>query len=246
MNADESISQLGNVNELRQAIESIKSALSLISTQKNLFQENALVAKNQIQDDVSFHLELLRNREVWLLEQVDVHSQLKEETFESHFNELCVLLAKLEVYEQLLEAQELQDSQVIARQAQEIISNLSKEVSHFEEASGIGFSADNFSLSDAVKNYGNIVEREPGESALKIARVYKKKSASTDRSQESMAFIQEHFEQVARSPRKDWLVGGVEVKESRKDFGIVWKYFEELKSSDSEEWLYKKSQVGIE
>ena len=241
MNVANSTSQLSN--ELQQAIESVKSALSFTTSQRKSFQEKAVVAKNQIQDDISFHLELLRNREVWLLEQVDVHAQIKEETFDGHLNELCVLLAKLEVYKQLLEAQELQDSQVIMNHAKEIISQLSIVVQHFEEASGICFSADNFGLTDAVKSYGNIIG-ESCELVQKTPKVYGKKSASKDTSQE-LVFFQEHFKQVASSPHKDWLIGGLEVQKSGKNFGIVWKYFEELKASDCKEWLYNKPQVSI-
>ena len=233
-------SELGN--ELQEAIESVKSALSLAATQKKMFHEQAVVAKNQIQDDISFHLELLRNREVWLLEQVDVHAQMKEETFKNRLNELCVLLAKLEVYKDLLETQELQGNKVIAGQAKEIMSQLSNLPHQFDDESGVCFSADNFALTDAVKKYGNIVG-ETGESILKTANVCQKKSASIDGSNK-VVFIQEHFKQVANSPVNDWLINGLEVKESRKDFEMVWKYFEELRGSDYEEWLYSKPQVG--
>ena len=239
MSVNDRTSQLGN--ELQEAIESVKSALSLAATQKNMFCEQAVVAKNQIQDDVSFHLELLRNREVWLLEQVDVHAQIKEESFENRLNELCVLLAKLEVYEELLETQELQGNEVIANQAKEIMSQLGNVPHHFEDESSVCFSADNFALTDAVKKYGNIVG-ESGEPILKISNVCRKKRASIDRSND-VIFIQEHFKQVANSPVNDWLINGLEVKESGEDFEMVWKYFEELKISDCKEWLYNKRQT---
>ena len=238
MSVNDRTSQLGN--ELQDAIESVKSALSLAATQKNMFHEQAVVAKHQIQDDISFHLELLRNREVWLLEQVDVHAQIKDETFENHLNELCVLLAKLEVYEELLETQELQGNEVIAGQAKEIMSQLSNLPRHFEDESGVCFSADNFALTDAVKKYGSIVG-ESGESNLKTVNVSKKKSASIDGSNK-IVFIQEHFKQVANSPVNDWLLDGLEVKESRIDSEIVWKNFQELRRSDCKEWLYSEPQ----
>ena len=239
MNFDETTSQPGG--ELVEAIESVKSALSLTATQKNMFHEKAVVAKNQIQDDISFHLELLRNREVWLLDQVDVHAQMKEEAFESRLNELCALLAKLEVCKELLEAQELQGSQAIVDKAKEIMSGLSNMAHQFEDVAEICFSADNYALSDAVKNYGNILGESCETFQKKSPDVFRKSASSKE-----SAFIREQFKRVANSPLSEWLINGLEVKEPRKDFGIVWKYFEELSESDSEEWLYNKPQVGIE
>ena len=237
MNAETSM--LNVSNELQKAIELVASALKRTTNEKNLYQVNATVAKNQIQDDISSHLELLRNREVWLLEQVDVHSQLKEETLENHLNELGILLTKLKVFEELLETQELQQSQVISKQAKEVITRVNNKLLHLDEVSSIYFSADNFALSDAVKGYGAIVE---GEDAQKSPWANKKRLASKDQSQEAV-FIQKYFKRVASSPRKDWLIPASE-NNMRTDVGSFCKYLEELQKSDQKEWLYQECQVS--
>lgn len=239
MNIDENMPQLNM--DLQQAVDSIRSALGHTISQKKIFQNNANVAKNQIQDDISFHLELLRNREVWLLEQVDIHAQIKEEAFESHLNKLSVLLAKLEVHQQLLVAADLLENQEIIGQAEELIFRLKNEASHFDETTGICFSAGNYALSDAVKKFGKIMEEEPCEETEKMPKVHKMRRDTA----REMLFFQEHFKRVATSPQKDWLMAGAEYQEARKDFGSVWKYFEELKRSDNKEWLFEKCQVCL-
>ena len=243
MNADSKTSQLHN--ELFHSIEKVNEALKLANCHKKRLLDSAVVAKNQSQDDISFHLELLRNREVWLLDQVDLHVQMKEEAFESHLNRLCALLAKLEVYEQLLKEPEQENNQVLHNQAEEIISKIDSEMLHFEEPAEICFSADNFAMGNAVKSYGCIKVGEPCKSPRRLPRVTKREKAPSSRDccQDTL-FIQEHFKHVARSPQKDWLLGGNEAIEKKRDFGIVWKHYEELKKSDNNEWLSGNSQVS--
>lgn len=68
-----------------------------------------LQVKSQIHSCISRHLECLRSREVWLLEQVDLIQQLKEETLQQQAQQLywvradCTLgsfsvLAQLQIF----------------------------------------------------------------------------------------------------------------------------------------------------
>ena len=244
MDADSRTSQLHN--ELQHSIEKVSDALKLANDQKRKLLDSAVVAKNQSQDDISFHYELLRNREVWLLDQVDLHVQMKEETLESHFNKLCALLAKLELCQQLLRQPDQENNEILHSQAEEMILRIDSEVLHIEDPSKVCFSADNFALGNAVKSYGNIKVGEPCSSPGQLPGIIKRKRAlfSRDCCQDT-AFIQEHFKRVARSPQKDWLLDESYAVEERRDFGIVWKYYEELQKSDSKEWLSTQPQVSL-
>ena len=244
MDADSRTSQLHN--ELQHSIEKVNDALKFANDQKRKLLDSAVVAKNQSQDDISFHYELLRNREVWLLDQVNLHVQMKEETLESHFNKLCALLAKLEFCQQLLRQPDQENNEVLHSQAEEMILRIDSEVLHIEDPSKVCFSADNFALGNAVKSYGNIKVGEPCSSPRKSSTIIKRERAlfSRDCCQDTV-FIQEHFKRVARSPQKDWLLDESDAVVERRDFGIVWKYYEELQKSDSKEWLSTQPQVSL-
>lgn len=57
-----------------------------------------LQVKAQVHSCISRHMECLRSREVWLLEQVDLIQQLKEETLQQQTHQLywvrCVCLTQ--------------------------------------------------------------------------------------------------------------------------------------------------------
>lgn len=239
MNADECL--LKHSDKLMQAIYLAKAAISRAVAVKKEFQENALVAKNQVHDDISFHLELLRNREVWLHEQVDINAQIKEETYENHLNELFALLAKLEVCKKLVESKALQDGKIISDQAEEIISQVELLLPRLGEESGIYFSADNFALSNALRKYGSIDERKSCKTAWKPLQKFANKKYFCKDGYQEPAFLQEHFKQVAGSSQNDWLLPGGVAQETKQDYGVFGEFCDQLKRSDNEEWLCNKS-----
>ena len=267
----EEISPAQLTTDLHQAIGFIKDFLILVNAQQMSLKEKARAVKNQIQDDVSLHLDLLRNREVWLLEQVDVFAQLKEESIESNREELCALLPKLEVYLEVLQTTKFGRYPEIALGVRKALLNIQYQNLSAEESSDICFFVDNFALSDAIKNFGKISEKTPdnilprphsGQTSVVDDTALLRKgilscqsnghlSSHALSSNEDLQFIQERFNAVLNSPVSEWLIpssGSVNKNKlvKRNQRGIVHgteEFYSNLKQSDAKEWLYRESQV---
>lgn len=90
-------SDLTRVNaDIIRTISSLKSAVSLIETNKRLIYRNALEKKSELHTLISHQIETLRTREIWLLDQIDIIKSSKEEILCIQLEELHQLLGQLD------------------------------------------------------------------------------------------------------------------------------------------------------
>lgn len=232
-------------NDLLKAVHVINIALAEAQAQQSLLKVKASKIKNHIQDDVSYHLELLRNREVWLMEQADVLLHLKEEAMESHQKELCTLLAKFNLLLELIKNPEMEQNAQFATEVNKVLSSIENGSLNVDESLAICFFVDNFSLSDAIKEFGSITEEKPNNTnhSGRTSRKYQLKH------QDDVSF-QEYFKAVWNSPASEWLVASsASVNENKLRGQIksdgVGIFYAGLQQSDTKDWLHKGDQVRL-
>ena len=232
-------------DDLLKAVHVINAALAQAQAQQSLLKVKASKIKNHIQDDVSYHLELIRNREVWLMEQADVLLHLKEEAMESHQKELCTLLAKLDLLLQLIKNPEMEQNTQFAAEVDKVLSSIQNASLNVDESLDICFFVDNFSLSDAIKEFGSITEANPGSTNHSV-RTSRKKYQLKNESQ--IVSFQEYFKAVWNSPASEWLVASsAAVNENKLRGGSdgVGRFYAGIQQSDTKDWLHKEDQVMI-
>lgn len=128
-------------SRLSDKVAAIELALKQIANAKRQLCRNTAEAKSRIQCNISRQLETLRNREVWLLHQLDLMSSAKEEVLQQQSVRLYQSLGGLQSASQTggnsqtrLELGDLQP----------------------EESPFISFQADTAGLREAIMSYGNI------------------------------------------------------------------------------------------
>ncbi|KAH3860769.1 uncharacterized protein LOC127865773 [Dreissena polymorpha] len=130
-------------------IEALEQALRQIADAKKQLCRNTAEAKSRIQCDISRQLEALRNREVWLLNQLDVVSSAKEEVLQQQSARLHKTLGVLQSSAHLPEG--AGDSSLARNMAKLDMRDLNPE-----ETPYLSFKSDPASLREAILNYGKI------------------------------------------------------------------------------------------
>lgn len=72
------------LEEVHSNIDVLQKAIAKVSEVKASLKTKASDVKSQIRDSVSRHLEAMRNRETWLLGQVEVYSMSKKMCYGSN------------------------------------------------------------------------------------------------------------------------------------------------------------------
>uniref|UniRef100_H3A8R1 Nuclear receptor coactivator 4 n=1 Tax=Latimeria chalumnae TaxID=7897 RepID=H3A8R1_LATCH len=136
-----------------QAKRDLEAALAGIAKAEQQVQENAREVKAQIHSCISRHLECVRSREVWLLEQIDTIQQLKEETLQQQQQQFTSLLGQFSC---LLHQLEHLHSDSLASQINACLERLSDLTLKPEESSVLNFEADVGFLRQAITSFGSI------------------------------------------------------------------------------------------
>ncbi|XP_048195245.1 nuclear receptor coactivator 4 [Perognathus longimembris pacificus] len=116
-------------------------------------KENLREVKAQIHSCISRHLECLRSREVWLCEQVDLISQLKEETLQQQAQQLHWLLGQFNCLIHQLECTQNKD---LANQVSVCLERLGSLILKPEDSSVLLFEADTTSLRQTITTFGSL------------------------------------------------------------------------------------------
>lgn len=122
----------------------LQKALQQISDSKRQLCRNTAEAKSRIQCNISRQLEALRNREVWLLNQLDLVSSAKEEVLQQQSARLNQSLGIL------------QNSVQFPNATGDNISRLDLGDLQPQETPYVSFKSDPTSLRDVIMNYGRI------------------------------------------------------------------------------------------
>ncbi|KAM4635867.1 nuclear receptor coactivator 4 isoform 2-T2 [Discoglossus pictus] len=136
-----------------QARKELETAISAILRAEQQVKDNGREVKAQIHSCISRHLECLRSREVWLLEQADLIQQLKEESLQQQAQQLYWLLGQFNCLIHQLETPHNND---LANQISVCLEKLGSLALKPEEPSTLNFEVDAHSLRHAITTFGSI------------------------------------------------------------------------------------------
>ncbi|XP_035256429.1 nuclear receptor coactivator 4 isoform X2 [Anguilla anguilla] len=158
--------------------------------------------KSQLHSCISRHLEFLRSREVWLLEQLDIVQQLKEEALHQQLQQLHLLRGQFDI---LIHQLENSNSHDLANQLTGCLEKLSCLNLKPEETPEMSFQADLRSLRQAITSFGTIATQ------MEVAPSSPLKSTGLERSwlQQScpIAAKKQRVEPERMTALADWLLG---------------------------------------
>ncbi|XP_061490990.1 nuclear receptor coactivator 4 isoform X1 [Rhineura floridana] len=136
-----------------QAKKDLETAIAGVVKVEQQVKDNWREVKAQIHSCISRHLECLRSREVWLLEQVDLIQQLKEEALQQQAQQLFWLLGQFSC---LIHQLEKPHSNDLANQISVCLERLGNLTVQPEETSVLNFEADMPFLRQAITSFGSI------------------------------------------------------------------------------------------
>ncbi|KAK1166555.1 nuclear receptor coactivator 4-like [Acipenser oxyrinchus oxyrinchus] len=140
-----------------QARSQLETAIAAVTRAELQLRDNAREVKSELHSCISRHLEFLRSREVWLLEQIEIIQHLKEESLQQQLQQLHWLLGQFNVVVQQLESC---NSNSLANQITSCLEKLSSLSLNPEETPEMSFQADARSLRQAITSFGTIATEE--------------------------------------------------------------------------------------
>uniref|UniRef100_H9GLR4 Nuclear receptor coactivator 4 N-terminal domain-containing protein n=1 Tax=Anolis carolinensis TaxID=28377 RepID=H9GLR4_ANOCA len=169
------------------AKKDLETAIAGIVKAEQQVKDNWREVKAQIHSCISRHLECLRSREVWLLEQVDLIQQLKEEALQQQAQQLFWLLGQFNC---LIHQLEQPHSNDLANQISVCLERLGNLALNPEETSILNFEADVPFLRQAITTFGTITTMVSTRTFLKC-----------------MWYFQKPLSGSLGCPLSDWLLG---------------------------------------
>ncbi|XP_051946497.1 nuclear receptor coactivator 4-like isoform X1 [Xyrauchen texanus] len=136
-----------------QARAQLEEAITEVIKAEVQLKSNSREVKSQLHSCISRHLEILRSREVCLLEQIDLVEQLKGETLQQQLQQLHLLSGQ---FDMLIHQLEYSSSANPATQLTYCLEKLSSLNLTPEETPEMSFKADARSLRQAITSFGTI------------------------------------------------------------------------------------------
>ncbi|KAM9618696.1 nuclear receptor coactivator 4 isoform 1-T6 [Trichechus inunguis] len=194
-------------------------------------KDNLREVKAQIHSCISRHLECLRSREVWLYEQVDLISQLKEETLQQQAQQLYWLLGQFNCLIHQLECSQNKD---LANQVSVCLERLGSLTLKPEESTVLLFEADTAALRQTMTTFGSLKTMQIPEHLVAHTN-----SSSTGPFLEKRGYIPVPEQQKSSSgttavPLSEWLLG------SKPAQGHQAPY---IPSTNPQDWLTQKQAL---
>lgn len=150
------------LGEVHSYIEMLQKAIAEVSHVKANLKTTASDLKSQIRDSISRHLEALRNRETWLLGQVEVVQHAKEDVLRQQQAELNKVLGKLQSTCALLEqGGKVLDAESLECHVKESLTVVGGLSLSPDETKEINFVAQNFELQEFIQKFGVVVSDNP-------------------------------------------------------------------------------------
>ncbi|XP_027006055.1 nuclear receptor coactivator 4 isoform X2 [Tachysurus fulvidraco] len=155
---DRSMSQVGERENaaLRQCVQSraqLEEAISGVIKAEAQLRGNSREVKSQLHSCISRHLETLRSREVWLLEQIDLLEHLKAEALQQQLHQLHWLRGQFDI---LIHQLQNSFSNNLASQLTACLEKFSGLNLSPEETPEMSFEADARALRQAITSFGTI------------------------------------------------------------------------------------------
>jgi len=137
--------------DLKQQISCLEDSLGKIAFTRRAVGENAKQASYNIRCAISRHLESVRRRETWLLEQVDVLEGAKEVRLAQQAQDLTARCATLQAYLACLDGNRMRN---VTQKIEKAVQNLPPLELDPVETSHLSFQADVATLRDAIRQFG--------------------------------------------------------------------------------------------
>lgn len=148
------------IEEIRTKVTGLEKAVDDIHHVKKSLKVASSDVKTQIRDSISRHLEALRNREIWLLSQVELIQQGKEEVLLQKQAEIIDMIGGLKkvcaLLEQSVEEEKLGEVEVFEAQLSELLTSVEKMTISPDETPNICFKAHNLELLEFIRGFGHI------------------------------------------------------------------------------------------
>ena len=156
MDCNESVAVLfGEVARIKKDLD--KGIAEVRQVKANL-KSTASDLKSQIRDSVSRHIEALRNRETWLLQQVEVVQCIKDGVLQEQIAAFNKALGRIQsVYALLEQNSELLDAETLEDLVKETLQDVSCLNLSPEETNIMSFVAHNFELQDVIHKFGALL-----------------------------------------------------------------------------------------
>ncbi|MCI4376636.1 hypothetical protein PGIGA_G00190680 [Pangasianodon gigas] len=153
-----SMSPLGEREDaaLRQCVQAraqLEGAIAGVIKAEAQLRGNSREVKSQLHSCISRHLETLRSREVWLLEQIDLLEHLKAEALQQQLQQLHWLRGQFDI---LIHQLQNSNSNSLASQLTSCLEKFSGLNLSPEETPEMSFEADARSLRQAITSFGTI------------------------------------------------------------------------------------------
>ncbi|ESO84755.1 hypothetical protein LOTGIDRAFT_150991 [Lottia gigantea] len=141
-------------SDINDKIEQLEKAIKQLDAVKRHLLHNATEIKGQVQTTMSRHLESLRNREVWLLSQVDLVFSAKEAVLQAQQARLNKMLGVLQSTIGLTADSNSNSNSILVETLQKLDINLNDL--NPEETAFFTFRADPSDLRNTILNYGHV------------------------------------------------------------------------------------------
>ncbi|XP_055026244.2 nuclear receptor coactivator 4 isoform X2 [Misgurnus anguillicaudatus] len=155
------------ISALRQCIQArtqLEEAISGVIKAEVQLKSNAREVRSQLHSCISRHLEILRSREVWLLEQIDLEEQLKGEALQQQLQQLHLLKGQFDV---LIHQMEYSSSNSPATELTNCLEKLTSLNLTPDETPEMSFQADTCTLRKAITSFGSICTQKEMSQASK-------------------------------------------------------------------------------
>ncbi|XP_052007038.1 nuclear receptor coactivator 4-like isoform X2 [Xyrauchen texanus] len=240
---------------LRQCIQAqaqLEEAIAEVINAEVQLKSNSREVKSQLHSCISRHLEILRSREVWLLEQIDLLEQLKGETLQQQLQQLYLFKGQFDI---LIHELEYSSSTSPATQLTNCLEKLSSLNLTPEETPEMSFQADARTLRQAITSFGTISTQQMEMSQNSLERSWLLQDCPVSAKKQKMGpewgtplaewFLGNH--PVTSAPvghqfgtnTQDWLLASKQSQEVQQlppfDFLKAWGQLQDLES-----WLLKE------
>ncbi|XP_052354395.1 nuclear receptor coactivator 4 isoform X2 [Oncorhynchus keta] len=218
---------------LRQCVQArsqLEEAIGGVTRAEAQLKDNSREVKSQLHTCISRHLEFMRSREVWLLEQIDLVEQLKGEALQTQLHQLHCLRGQFDI---LIHQLENSNSNNLANQLTSCLEKLSSLNLTPEETPEMSFQADTRSLRQAITSFGTIATQhmEVGP----VLNIVPQKSNTSEQSWLQQSCPIAAKKQSATSvPLSDWLLG---------NRPVITTPVEYQPSKNPQDWLIPRSDI---
>ncbi|XP_064788297.1 nuclear receptor coactivator 4 [Oncorhynchus masou masou] len=218
---------------LRQCVQArsqLEEAIGGVTRAEAQLKDNSREVKSQLHTCISRHLEFMRSREVWLLEQIDLVEQLKGEALQTQLHQLHCLRGQFDI---LIHQLENSNSNNLANQLTSCMEKLSSLNLTPEETPEMSFLADTRSLRQAITSFGTIATQhmEVGP----VLNIVPQKSNTSEQSwlQQSCPIAAKR-QSATSVPLSDWLLGNRPVTTTPVGY---------QPSKNPQDWLIPRSDI---